>query len=143
MKVQSHLGQNFITNSNLIKKIVELSNFDPDDVVYEVGTGKGSLTRELCNVSKSVYSYELDSSLYRYCKENLHFNNLNMVNGDGLNEKEEIRFDIFMSNLPYYESRKALSWLCQKNFKKGIIMLQKEFVEKLMSNPGNKNYRAI
>ena len=66
-----------------------------------------------------------------------------MVNGDGLNEKPSISFDVFVSNLPYYESRRAISWLCQKNFKKGIIMLQREFVNKLLSKPGDKNYRAI
>jgi 16S rRNA (adenine1518-N6/adenine1519-N6)-dimethyltransferase len=142
-KTYSYLGQNFITDPELLRKIIEVSKIPADDVVYEVGSGRGSLTRELCKVSKSVHSFELDSLLYDYCKENLHFKNLCMVNGDGLNEKLNISFDIFVSNLPYYESRRAISWLCQKNFKKGIIMLQREFVNKLLSKPGDKNYRAI
>lgn len=142
-KTGSYLGQNFITNPKLVRKIIELSKITVDDIVYEVGSGRGSLTHELCKVSKSVHSFELDSLLYAYCKENLHFKNLDMVNGDGLNEKLSIYFDIFVSNLPYYESRRAISWLCQKNFKKGIIMLQREFVNKLLSKPGDKNYRAI
>lgn len=142
-KTHSFLGQNFITDPKLLRKIIGLSKITLDDVVYEIGSGRGSLTYELCKVSKSVHSFELDSLLYDYCKENLHFKNLDMVNGDGLNEKLSISFDVFVSNLPYYESRRAISWLCQKNFKKGIIMLQREFVNKLLSKPGDKNYRAI
>ncbi|HZH38670.1 MAG TPA: rRNA adenine N-6-methyltransferase family protein [Bacillales bacterium] len=45
--------------------------------------------------------------------------------------------------MPYYESRNAFSWLCQRSFKKGIVLLQREFVDKLLSSPGNKNYRAV
>lgn len=143
MKSHSHLGQNFITETKLIKKIIELSKVSSDDIVYEVGAGKGNLTYELCGVSKFVISFELDSSLFAYCKHNICSNNLNLIHGDGLNDKLDIPFDIFMSNLPYYESRRAIAWLSQKNFRKGVIMLQKEFVDKLLSDPGDKNYRAI
>ena len=143
MKGKANLGQNFLVDKKIVKKIIELSQIERNDVVYEVGTGKGILTKDLCNVSKFVYSFELDSELFKQTKEHLEFDNLKLFNLDGLNEKMDIQFDVFFSSLPYYESRKAMSWLCQKQFKRGIMILQREFVEKLLSKPGDKNYRAI
>lgn len=139
----TELGQNFLVNDEVIKRIIQVSCINNDDVIYEVGTGKGALTNELCRISKFVYSFELDSDLYNYCKRKLLYKNLKLLNLDGFRENSNIPFDIFISSLPYYESRNALTWLCQRNFKKSILLLQREFVEKLISTPGNKNYRAI
>ncbi len=127
----------------MIRKIIQESKINREDVIYEVGTGKGILTTELCKISKFVHSFELDSNLYSHCKRNLKLANLALMHLDGFNENLTIPFDVFFSSLPYYESRNAVTWLCQRNFKKGIILLQREFVEKLLSKPGEKNYRAI
>lgn len=143
MKNKSNLGQNFLVDTKIIDKIIELSRIDKEDIVYELGTGNGTLTEKLCKISKFVHSFELDSKIYEQAKKLLKFDNLELFNLDGLNKKLNIQFDVFFSSLPYYESRRALSWLCQKQFKRGIILLQREFVEKLISEPGNKNYRAI
>ncbi|MDQ2684248.1 MAG: hypothetical protein M3Y25_00225 [Thermoproteota archaeon] len=143
MNNQSKLGQNFLIDSKIVDKITELSRIGRHEVVYEVGTGKGVLTKELCRIAKFVYSFELDSKLYDQSKEHLRFKNLKLSNSDGLDRNFIIDFDVFLSSLPYYESRRALSWLCQKQFKRAIILLQREFVEKLLSKPGNSNYRAI
>lgn len=143
MKSKANLGQNFLVDKKIVKKIIELSQIDKNDAVYEVGTGIGTLTKELCKISKFVYSFELDSKLYEQSKKQLKYDNLKLFNLDGLNEKLDMQFDVFFSSLPYYESRKAMSWLCQKHFKRGILLLQREFVEKLVSKPGDENYRAI
>lgn len=143
MKHKSNLGQNFLVDTKTIDNIVELARIGKEDVVYEVGTGNGSLTKKLCKISRFVHSFELDSKVYERSKKLLKFENLELFNLDGLNEKLNIQFDVFFSSLPYYESRRALSWLCQKRFKRGIILLQREFVEKLLSKPGEENYRAI
>jgi 16S rRNA (adenine1518-N6/adenine1519-N6)-dimethyltransferase len=142
-KQKKSLGQYFLVDDNIVKKIIELSGVGTNDVVYEVGSGNGVLTNELCKVSKFVYSFEIDSYFYLYCKRKLSFENLKLLNLDAFDNATDVDFDIFFSSLPYYESRDAFSWLCQRNFKKGIILLQREFVEKLLSSPGNKNYRAI
>jgi 16S rRNA (adenine1518-N6/adenine1519-N6)-dimethyltransferase len=137
------LGQHFLVDETIIKKIIRLSKINNNDVVYEVGTGNGVLTTELCKISKLVYSFEIDPYYYFRCKEKLSYDNLNLFNLDGFDNNTIVNFDVFFSSLPYYESRNAFSWLCQKNFKKGILLLQREFVEKLLSSPGDKNYRAI
>jgi 16S rRNA (adenine1518-N6/adenine1519-N6)-dimethyltransferase len=127
----------------MIRKIIQKSKINLEDVIYEVGTGKGILTTELCKISKYVYSFELDSTLYSLCKRNLNHANLALLHKDGFSEDVIIPFDVFFSSLPYYESRNAVMWLCQRNFRRGIILLQREFVEKLLSKPGDKSYRAI
>jgi 16S rRNA (adenine1518-N6/adenine1519-N6)-dimethyltransferase len=137
------LGQHFLVDGNAVKKIIALSKIDGNDVVYEVGSGHGILTNELCKISKFVHSFEIDPYLYYNCKSKLPYGNLNLYNLDGFDNIIGVRFDIFFSSLPYSESRHAFSWLCQKDFKKGILLLQREFVEKLLSLPGDKNYRAI
>lgn len=143
MKNKTNLGQNFLVDEEIVKKIIKLSQIGENDVVCEVGTGTGTLTKELCKIAKFVYSFELDSKLFEQSNKQLKFDNLKLFNLDGLNEKLNLEFDVFFSSLPYYESRRAMSWLCQKHFKRGIVLLQKDFVEKLMSKPGEKNYRAI
>lgn len=142
MKRRTHLGQNFLIDKTVVKKIIELSDINNNDVVYEVGTGEGILTSELCKISKYVYSFEIDPNLYLSCKKKFNYDNLTLLNLDGFKNRTNIPFDIFFSSLPYYESRTALMWLCQQRFRKGIVLLQREFVEKLISLPGQKNYRA-
>jgi 16S rRNA (adenine1518-N6/adenine1519-N6)-dimethyltransferase len=143
-KQKKSLGQHFLVDETIIKKIIQLTKINDDDIVYEVGTGNGVLTTELCKISKLVYSFEIDPYYYFHCKQKLSCDNLNLFNLDGFgNTNTTVNFDIFFSSLPFYESRNALTWLCQKNFTKGILLLQREFVEKLVSSPGDKNYRAI
>lgn len=143
IKQKKSLGQHFLVDKKTIDDIIELSNIRREDIVYEVGSGNGILTNELCKISKFVYSFEIDPFYYSLCKNYLCHNNLNLINCDGFNNNITVNFDVFFSSLPYYESRHAFSWLCQKSFKRGILLLQKEFVEKLFTTPGNKNYRAI
>ena len=57
------LGQNFISDTNLLKGIVTDSGITPDDVVVEIGTGAGTLTRQIASVAKQVYSFEVDQNL--------------------------------------------------------------------------------
>jgi 16S rRNA (adenine1518-N6/adenine1519-N6)-dimethyltransferase len=143
IKQKKKLGQHFLVDKKTVDDIIELSNIRREDIVYEVGSGNGILTNELCKISKCVYSFEIDPFYYSICKNHLCHNNLNLINCDGFNNDITVNFDVFFSSLPYYESRHAFSWLCQKSFKRGILLLQKEFVEKLFTTPGNKNYRAI
>ena len=55
-----NLGQNFITDANLLDKIASLAGVDEGDIVVEIGTGAGTLTRALSRVAEKVYSFEVD-----------------------------------------------------------------------------------
>jgi 16S rRNA (adenine1518-N6/adenine1519-N6)-dimethyltransferase len=89
------LGQHFLVDGNAVKKIIALSKIDGNDVVYEVGSGHGILTNELCKISKFVHSFEIDPYLYYNCKSKLPYGNLNLYNLDGFDNIIGVRFDIF------------------------------------------------
>ena len=136
------LGQHFLVSEAIAKSIVDYANITKKDTVLEIGTGRGILLPFLCQAAKKVISVETDKELYLSALEKFeNFSNLSLKNGDGF--KLDLDFTVFVSNLPYSKSRKAIEWLAQKKFSHAIIMVQKEFAEKLLSKPGNKNHRAV
>ncbi len=135
------LGQHFLTSNSIAKSIVGFAKITKEDLVLEVGTGKGILTPLLCNHAKQVISIEKDPILYAQAREDFsHIPNLILEKGDAF--KKNIGFTIFVSNLPYSESRAAIEWLVQRKFKHAVIMVQKEFAEKLLVTEG-KERRSI
>ncbi|MDE1770203.1 MAG: ribosomal RNA small subunit methyltransferase A [Thaumarchaeota archaeon] len=136
------LGQHFLTSQSIAKSIVDFAKITKDDVILEIGTGKGVLTSFLCNNAKKVISIEKDTVLYSKTKETLsHIPNLVLENGDAFEKNPE--FTILVSNLPYSESRTAIEWLVQRKFKRAIIMVQKEFAQKLLAKKGGKERRSV
>ena len=142
MNRRRSLGQHFLISESIAKSIVDSANITKKDIVLEVGTGKGILIPLLCQAAKKVISVEKDRERYLQALEKFsNFSNLSLKQGDGFKLNSD--FTVFVSNLPYSESRKAIEWLMQKDFSHGVIMVQKEFAEKLLSKTGNKNHRAI
>ncbi len=136
------LGQHFLVSESIAKSIVDCANITKKDTVLEIGTGRGILIPFLCQAAKKVISVETDKELYLAALEKFsNLSNLSLMHGDGF--KLDLDFTVFVSNLPYSESRKAIEWLIQKKFSHGVIMVQKEFAEKLLSKPGNKNHRSV
>lgn len=135
------LGQHFLTSQSIAKSIVDSAGITKDDIVLEIGTGQGILTPLLCQNAKQVISVEKDHLLYEKAKEAFsHVPNLVLEKGDAF--KKEISFTILVSNLPYSESRTAIEWLIQRKFRHAVIMVQKEFAQKLAKKDG-KERRAI
>ena len=140
MRKRQRLGQHFLISQTIAKKIVEAAGITKKDVVLEIGTGRGILVPLLCENAKKVISIEADSVLYQDAKKRFSdVANLALRYGDGF--KTDEKFSIFVSNLPYSKSRKAMEWLIQKKYSRGIIMVQKEFYEKLVAK--GKNRKAI
>lgn len=137
---RQRLGQHFLLSQNIAKKIVDLAGITKKDVVLEVGTGGGILVPYLCDAAGRVVSVEKDEQLYSNAI--LKFSqipNLELVHGDGF--EVDADFDVFVSNLPYSESKNAIEWLAQKKWRCAVIMVQREFAEKLLSV--GKKMRAI
>ncbi|GBF24743.1 putative ribosomal RNA small subunit methyltransferase A [archaeon MnTg01] len=140
MRKRQRLGQHFLISQTVAKKIAEAARITKKDVVLEIGTGRGILVPLLCEKAKKVISIEADSVLYQDAKKRFSgIANLALRNGDGF--KTDEKFSIFVSNLPYSKSRKAMEWLIQKKFSGAIVMVQKEFYEKLVAK--GKNRKAI
>ena len=134
-----------LVDRRILAKILSAAYIGKDEIVLEAGTGRGTLTAELCKYAKQVISYEIDINLYRKVQEQLlsQFKNLQLVNADLFKTKDPHFFDVFVSNLPYSRSRDAIEWLSTQKFDRAILMVQEEFADKLAASPDSKNYKAI
>lgn len=138
---RQRLGQHFLKSKNIAKLIVDAAQITKKDTVLEVGTGHGILTPLLCHRAKRVISVEADRTLYSDAlSEFSGIENLELVCGDGF--ETDAKFSVFISNLPYSESKKAVEWLATKEFTRGVIMVQKEFADKILAD-GGKARRAV
>ncbi|MCV0392755.1 MAG: ribose ABC transporter permease [Nitrosopumilus sp.] len=135
------LGQHFLNSQSIAQSIVSEAKISKDDVVFELGTGLGILTPLLCEKARQVISVDADEKLIKNAQTKFsNHNNLILKFGDGFKKKDS--FTIFVSNLPYSRSKDAIEWLSQKSFSHGIIMVQKEFAEKLLAK-STKQRKAI
>jgi 16S rRNA A1518/A1519 N6-dimethyltransferase RsmA/KsgA/DIM1 with predicted DNA glycosylase/AP lyase activity len=134
------LGQHYLVDSSVVDLIIEASAIQEDERVLEIGTGKGVLTKRLCGLSLRVEAFELDDTNYLATKR-LAGKGVDLHLGDAFSAKPS--FDVLVSSLPYSESSNFVEWLCQTSYSRAIVILQKEFVEKLMMRPHESMYRAI
>ena len=134
------LGQHFLNSKSIAQFIVKEAEISKNDIVFEIGTGPGILIPLLCENAQKVISVDADENLIKKARLNFsQFDNLVLKSGDGFNQKDV--FSIFVSNLPYSKSKDAIEWLAQNSFSHGVIMVQKEFAEKLLAT--SKNRRAV
>ena len=137
MNKRKNLGQHFLKSKAIAKFIVSNAGITRNDVILEIGTGHGILIPYICKNAKQVFSVENDKNLHLAAKSNLNdYSNLVLEYGDGFNSVHN--FSIFISNLPYSKSRFAVEWLLGKKFLRAVIMVQKEFAEKLTSKEEHK-----
>ena len=135
------LGQHFLNSKSIAELIVDESKISKTDIVFEIGTGLGILTPLLCKKAQKVISIDADQNLIKKAKSEFStINNLVLKSGDGFKQKEV--FSVFVSNLPYSKSKDAIEWLAQNSFSHGIIMVQKEFAEKLVAK-SSKQRKAV
>jgi len=137
---RKRLGQHFLKSTNIAKFIVDSAQITTKDIVYEIGFGKGILTSFLCKKSNHVISTEKDKLLYdEGVSKFSNIKNLTIILGDGFKQNEQ--FDIFISNLPYSESKTAINWMLRQKFSIAVVMVQYDFAQKLLATKQNR--RAI
>jgi 16S rRNA (adenine1518-N6/adenine1519-N6)-dimethyltransferase len=142
-KRRIELGQHNLLDNRVISKIIQASKIKKEDIVLELGTGDGRITRQLSDYAKRVCSFEIDYRLYKIAKTNC-FDRINVkIYNFDLLEFEFQKFDVFISNIPYSRSKEVVKWLCLKKFRIAVIMVQDEFATKLLSRPGEKKFTAI
>lgn len=134
------LGQHFLKNDETLRRLVEQVRLPPKRII-EIGAGDGRLTRLLLEAGHLVTSYELDSGLYDITKRRLgDAENLRLMMGDGFEDEET--YDALVSSLPYYASRRFVEWFSSSSTPLGIVVLQKDFADKLVSDVGSRKYGA-
>lgn len=153
VKFKKKLGQNFLKDINIVKRIVQISGVDSESLVIEVGPGGAILTKELAALSKNVLAYEIDQDLtYELMKRLDGFNNVNILFQDFLDSN--LVLDIksynykklfFVSNVPYYITTPILMKLIKSglHFDKIVMMVQKEVGDRFCTCPGNREYGSI
>lgn len=146
------LGQNFITDANLLDAIVADSGITSDDTVVEIGTGAGTLTRAIAKVAKKVYSFEVDRNLQPVLALSLQgVDNAEVIFRDVLKMKDDelrsIVGDKFkvVANLPYYITTPLAMRFIESSLdvRSITIMVQKEVALRFVAKPNTADYSAI
>lgn len=149
------LGQNFLTDKDVLDQIVEGAGIGPDDLVIEIGPGIGVLTQAAAEKAGKVVAVEIDSGLIEVLRFTLaDLNNVKVINGNILKtdiralieeEKGRLEHVKIIGNLPYYITTAIIMKLLSDHVgcDSITVMMQKEVGERIMAAPGSREYGAI
>jgi len=146
------LGQNFINDDNIIKKMVNSVDIDKNTLVIEIGPGAGVLSKEIIPRSGNSILYEIDTRLEEILYDKLReYNNYKIIFNDFLKEdvkKEIIKYKYeklyVVANLPYYITTPIIEKLINDILPdKIIIMIQKEVADRFCAKINSKEYGYI
>lgn len=145
---RKRLGQHFLVDPNIVRKIVALAALRPDETVFEIGPGRGILTRALCAEARRVVAVELDVQLGGYLRESTgDCPNLDLRLGDALEfPYEELpEGTVVVANLPYYVSTPLLFRLLEARprIDRMVLMLQSEVARRLVAQPATEDYGIL
>ena len=152
IKFNKSFGQNFIFDTNLLKAIVADAGVNKSTDVLEIGTGAGTLTKEIGLMANKVVSYEIDTNLMSTISNTLSAsNNVQVVFRDIMKEDMaliESNFEddyVMVANLPYYITTPIIFKFLENatRLKTMVIMVQKEVAERLCAKSGTSQYGAI
>lgn len=156
------LGQNFLKDEAVLQRIVEAANISREDVVVEIGPGKGALTEKLTGICKKVIAIELDDRLIdvlhtKFVGNDSSAGGVEIIHGDILkiNLPELIEEKILktgdvkeykvVANLPYYITSPIIRLLLETKYRpeEMFLMAQKEVAERIVANPGAMSILAV
>lgn len=146
------LGQNFVTDKNLLSAIVTDAEINENDVVVEIGTGAGTLTRALAIKAKRVITFEVDRNLENILKEvfadltnvEVHFADVLELSDEALQELIKSPFKV-VANLPYYITTPLIMRFLESKLDviSLTLMMQKEVALRMIAKSGTSDYGAI
>jgi len=135
------LGQHYLVDQELIRRVVSLADIRPSDRVLEIGTGRGALTKELADLGASYLGYEIDRANFDETSGLVRGSRSRVVLGDAFEGRPD--FDVLVSSLPYSKSAAFVKWLSGIEFRRAIVVLQEDFARKITAPPGSRDYRGI
>ncbi|MFW9864628.1 MAG: 16S rRNA (adenine(1518)-N(6)/adenine(1519)-N(6))-dimethyltransferase RsmA [Candidatus Thorarchaeota archaeon] len=144
LKPKKYLGQNFIINTNLLRKIITLSELKKKDKILEVGPGLGALTEHFLDNVNQIYAIEIDPLLSKYLSEKFSiYKNIEIINGDIL-EIEIPKHNKVISNLPYSITGPILEKLFFKqNPSQAILTIEKKIADRIFLSGNYKDFSRI
>lgn len=153
-RLTKSLGQNFLVDRNILNKIVDAAEISAEDIVFEIGTGVGTLTYELAQKAKKVVAIEIDKNLIPILEETLaEFDNVTIINQDIL--KTDIEALVrehaagntikVVANLPYYITTPIIMQFLESNVHVAsfVLMIQKEVADRIAAKPSTKDYGSL
>lgn len=146
------LGQNFLQDANIIRKIVEAVVIKENDTVIEIGPGRGALTDQILPLTQNCHLIEFDRDLIDYWRGRSE-----LKSGLYVHAQDVLKFDLneiiqqasgkvkIIGNLPYNISSPVLFHLMQyaEDIETQTVMLQKEVVDRMVAEPGSKIYGRL
>lgn len=156
------LGQNFLIDQNLVRKLADASGLGPGDVALEIGPGTGTLTEELLDRGVRVVAGELDRGLAALLRDRLSGRDFTLVEGDALEGKRALhpalrdalrdataragrdRF-VLAANLPYGAATPVMTTLLLEHPECASlhVTVQREVADRLLASPGTKDYGPL
>jgi 16S rRNA A1518/A1519 N6-dimethyltransferase RsmA/KsgA/DIM1 with predicted DNA glycosylase/AP lyase activity len=121
--------------------MVSLAEIKPTERVLEIGTGRGALTRELVESGASLVGYEIDRGNFEETLRVVRGSRVRILLADAFDQNPE--FDVLVSSLPYSASATFVQWLSGIKFKRAIVLMQEDFIRKILAPPGTRDYRGI
>lgn len=155
LKVKKSLGQNFLIDPNILRKIVGQAKLTKNSAAIEIGPGIGALTEHLAREAGKVLAFEIDQRLLPVLEDTLSpYDNISIVHADILKTDVQAAIDselagyddiVVVANLPYYVTTPIiLKLLLEKLPIRGmVVMLQKEVAERITAKPGTKAYGSL
>lgn len=147
-RTKKSLGQHFLTDNNIITKILNSVNAGKNDRVIEIGPGTGALSKWLVQRYEDVHAIEVDQRAIEILKSELdgltiHEKDVLKVNWNELISQSKATHVI--GNLPYYITSPILFSLLESRhlFKEAILMMQKEVAQRLVASPSSKEYGIL
>ena len=148
-------GQNFLTDTNILQKIVDTAEIDKQVNVIEIGPGIGALTEFLAESAAEVMAFEIDDRLVPILADTLRdFDNVTVVNQDILKvdlaqyiaefKKPDLPIKV-VANLPYYITTPILMHLIESGipFSEFVVMMQREVADRISAQPNTKAYGSL
>lgn len=141
---KQRFGQHFLIDSNVAEREVGYAELTNNDVILEIGPGKGVLTQLLAQKAKRVIAIEIDSRLAEQLQPTLP-ENVTLISGDALVVDFQTlpRFTKIVSNLPFEISSPITFKFLESSFVKAVLIYQKDFAERLVAIPGTKDYSRL
>ncbi|MDD4910056.1 MAG: 16S rRNA (adenine(1518)-N(6)/adenine(1519)-N(6))-dimethyltransferase RsmA [Candidatus Omnitrophica bacterium] len=147
---KKRLGQNFLVEKNIRKKILDICSFKQGDTVLEIGAGRGEMTCLIAPLVKRLIAVEFDRDLCEGLKPRLkEFGNVELICGDilkvniaGLGKGKRIKV---FGNIPYYLTTPIIIHLVKhkKHISNVYLTVQKEFARRIVAKPGSKDYSSF
>lgn len=148
-------GQNFLTDTNILQKIVDTAEIDKKVNVIEIGPGIGALTEFLAESAVEVMAFEIDDRLVPILADTLRdFDNVTVVNQDILKvdlaqyiaefKNPDLPVKV-VANLPYYITTPILMHLIESGipFSEFVVMMQREVADRISAQPNTKAYGSL